>query len=294
MCILAPISSSTSINAQGMGTNSGVHGLWDFKAVGNIWKIIPLSGRRIVGEERHLEDKRVTFFCVSLDDGRVHWQGKSVAQAWWTGIEAVHQGVLFIHDYPVPSMPDHKKIIAIDASSGDPLWETPELTFGFASGASVFASKEFFDRKAFFELDLMTGAVVRELTADDLRVLRPDPGTGWGMDIGNADAVPGTRASVAGAFPAGTRLEPGGSMRLGDAEVCNWYEVIPDGNNGRSLREHLFVLDDRTGEILFRDVVCDGLALPAGATFFRAEERILYVKERTTLRSFLLSTAGAP
>ncbi len=280
------------MNGHEMGTEVGVRGLWDYNAGGNIWKIIPTEGRWIIGEERDLAKKLVTFFCVSLDDGRVRWQGKRVAQEWWTGIEAVHQGVLFIHEFPVPSMPDHKNIIAIDASSGDPLWENPELTFVSANGASVFGSKEFFDRRAFFELDLFTGEIIREMTADELRAVRQDPGTGWGVEVANADLVPELRAPVAGVFPAGALLEPGGALLADRAEVCNWYEVLPAGDRGRTLREHLFVLDGATGEIRFHDIVCDGLALPAGATFFRAGDRIVYVRNRTTLRSFSLSSEG--
>ncbi len=276
-----------------MGSGRGVRGLWDYDARANVWKIVPLEDRRIIGEARDLGNKRVTFFCVSLDDGRVHWQGKGVSQPWWTGIEAVHGGILFLHDYPVPSMPDHGKIVAIDASSGDPIWENPDLAFGFASGGSVFASKELFDRRAYYEIDLLTGGVVREVPAGELPAFRPDHATTWGIDVGNADLVPELHPTVAGAFPAGALLEPGGAMLVGGAEISNWYETVQGAGQARTLREHLFVLDAPTGEILFRDLVCDGLSLPAGATFFRADDRIVYVRNRTTIRSFSLSTAGA-
>ena len=267
----------------------GVHSLWDFRTGGNIWRIVPAEGRLIAGEERNLEKKTVTFFCVALDDGRALWKGKSIAESWWTGIETTHRGILFIHGYPAPSMPDHKKILALDALSGDSLWENGELAFGFASGASVYASKELFDRRAFFELDLMTGSVVREVPADELHALRAAPGAPWGLDV----QLPGVAAeppeAVRSAFPAESALEPGETLRYNDADVSNWYEVRPGDGTGRKLREHLFVLDARTGELRYRDVVCDGLSLPAGSTFFRVEERVLYVKDRTTLRSFSLS-----
>lgn len=264
-------------------------GLWNFRTAGNIWKIIPADPGLIVGEERDLAGKTVSYFCVALDDGRVKWQGKRLAESWWTGIESVHRGILFIHEYPVPSMPDHKKILAIDTQTGDTLWENPDLAFGFAVGASVYASKELFDRKAYYELDLMTGAVKREIPSDDLLALRAEPGPGWGGDVQFPDWIPDPAAPVRGAFPDGVELQPGESLSHDGAEITTCYEVLPPAAGARKLREHLFVIDVRSGALVFRDVVCDDLSLPAGSTFFRVEERILYVKDRTTLRSFTIS-----
>ncbi len=275
-----------------MSNFRGVHGLWEFRTAGNIWKIVPAEGRLIVGEERDPEKKTVTFFCVALDDGRVRWKGKSMAESWWIGIETAHRGILFIHEYPVPSMPDHKKILAIDALTGNSLWEDGELAFGFASGASVYASKELFDRRAFFELDLMTGSVVREVGADALHSLRAAPEAGWGLDVQLPEGTTEPPEAVRAAFPPTVALEPGETLRYNDMNISNWYEVRPGEGTGRKLCEHLFVIDERSGALLYRDVVCDGLSLPAGSTFFRVEERILYVKDRTTLRSILLSTEG--
>jgi hypothetical protein len=270
------------------------HRLWDFRARGNIWKILPAGGRLIVGEERDTREKKVSFFCVDLNDGRVRWNEKPTAGNWWTGLEAVHHGVVFIHEYPDPSMPDHKKIFALDAATGEPLWENGELAFAFARGSSVFASRELFDRREYSELDLMTGSFVRILPPGELTAAGAVPEQAWGMEVELPVAADEPPEAVRAAFSPGTELEPGESLRRDGMEISNLYEVRPAEGTRRMLREHLFALDARTGAILHRDVVCDTLSARAGTTFFRAEERVLYVKDRTTLRSFSIPAGGVP
>lgn len=269
----------------------GDRDLWDFTASGIIWKILPCEGRLIVGEERDPVKKTVSMFCVRLDDGTVLWKGITPAETWWTGIEAVHRGVIIVHEYPVPSMPDHGSIIAIDAARGERLWENRDLAFAFASGGTICGSRDLFDRRAFFEVDLTTGAAGRELTAGEARALRESGETGWGMDVGipaPADDVPDR---IRAEFPPGTGLLPGETLMHNDIEISNCYESRNAGPG--ALREHIFAIDARSGSLLRRDVVCDGLSVPAGTTFFRAEGRILYVRDRSTLRSFALPGAVA-
>jgi hypothetical protein len=261
---------------------------WDFTASGIIWKILPCEGRLIIGEERDPARKTMSLFCVRLDDGSVVWKGLTPGDNWWTGIEVVHRGVIIAHEYPVPSMPDHGSIIAIDAARGERLWENRDLAFAFASGGTICGSKDLFDRRAFFEVDPATGASGRELTANEARSLRDSGEAGWGMDVGIPVPSGEVPDHVRASFPPSTGLLPGEILMHNDTEISNCYESRPAG----ALREHIFAFDARTGSLLRRDVVCDGLSVPAGTTFFRAEGRILYVRDRSTLRSFALPEGG--
>jgi outer membrane protein assembly factor BamB len=266
---------------------------WDFKASGIIWKVLPCSGRLIVGEERDPVKKTVSLFCVALDDGSVRWKGRKLGEDWWTGIETIHRGVIIVHEYPVPSMPEHRNIIAIDASSGERIWENRDLAFAFASGGTVCGSRELFDRRVFFEVDIVTGEVGRELTAHEAGQRRDSADEGWGMDVGIPAPSGDLPGPVRAAFPPGADLIAGETLMCNDIEISNCYESRTDGGARRTLREHIFALDSRTGAVLHRDVVCDGLSVPAGTTFFRAEARVLYVKDRGTLRSFALPEGSA-
>jgi hypothetical protein len=265
---------------------------WDFTVGGIIWRILPADGRLIVGEERDAAKKSASLFCVGLDDGAVRWKGLRLGEEWWTGIETVHRGVIIAHEYPVPGMPDHRNIIAIDARTGGRLWENRDLAFAFASGDRVYGAREFFDRRAFYEADLATGALVREVPVDEARAIRDSAGAGWGMDVQLPLPSDSLAPALREAFPPGTEVAPGETLMHNDTHISNCYESRPDGAPGRTLREHIFAIDAGTGAVLRRDVVCDGLAYPAGTTFFRAEGRVLYVKERSTLRSFAISTGG--
>jgi hypothetical protein len=270
---------------------------WDFAATGIIWKIVPSSGRLIVGEDRDPVNKTASLFCVALDSGAVRWKGMSLGEHWWTGIETVHRGVIIVHDYPVPGMPDHKNIIAIDAARGERLWENRDLAFAFASGGKICGSKEFFERRAFYEIDLATGEVGSELTAAEAAGLRDAAEEGWGMDVGIPAACDTVADRIRALFPPGTGLVPGDSLMHNDTEISNVYESSPGGAPGTAapgLREHIVALDARTGSVLRRDIVCDGLSVPAGTTFFRAEERVLYVKDRAILRSFAIPDRRNP
>jgi hypothetical protein len=271
---------------------------WDFTASGIIWKILPCAGRLIVGEDRDPAKKTASLFCVALDDGSVRWKGMSFGERWWTGIETVHRGVIIVHEYPVPSMPEHGNIIAVDAARGERLWENRGVAFAFAAGGRIVGSKDLFERKAFFEIDLDTGATGRELMAAEAGALRDEADEGWGMDVGipaPCDDVPGPLRAL---FPPGTGLVPGEALAHNGTTIVNVYESRPDNAPGPAaaprLREHLLVHDARTGSVLHRDVVCDGLSVPAGTTFFRAEERILYVKDRSILRSFAIPDKRNP
>jgi hypothetical protein len=271
----------------------GIPDTWEFVPGGIVWRILPADGRLIVGEERDAAKKSASLFCVGLDDGAVRWKGLKLAEEWWTGIETVHRGVIVAHQYPDPGMPGHRNIIAIDAAGGNRLWENRDLAFAFASGDRIYGTREFFDRRAFYEADISTGAVIREVPADEAKALRDSAGAPWGMDVQLPLPSGSVADAVRAAFPPGAEIAPGETLMHQETEISNCYETRPAGAAGRSLREHIFALDARTGAVLGRDVVCDGLAFPAGTTFIRVEERVLYVRERSTLRSFNITRGGA-
>lgn len=266
---------------------------WEYPAAGLIWRILPVEGRLIVGEERDPSNRSASIFCIGLNDGAVIWRGVRPGESWWTGIETVHRGVVVLHEYPVPSMPDHRRIIAVDLRTGRKLWENGDLAFAFASGSTVYGSKELFDRRVFYELDLATGAVRRELPAGEAGELR-EPEAAWGPEVGFPLPAAEIPAAVAAAFGRGARIEPGETLTYDDIDIVNCYETTTGGDPNRALREHLFVVDASAGTVVHRDVVCDALARPAGTTFIRVADRVVYVKDRSRLRSFVIPARRAP
>jgi hypothetical protein len=54
-------------------------------------------------------------------------------ERWLTGIEAIYNGVLLLHYYKHESGPEHKTIIAVDATTSAELWSNYSLAFDHLS-----------------------------------------------------------------------------------------------------------------------------------------------------------------
>jgi hypothetical protein len=259
---------------------------WEFRAASAIWRILPAGEEYIVGEVRDSGKKTVSFFAVRLDDGRRCWEGNVLPEKWWAGIEASHGTTLFLHEYPVPSMPDHRKIFAVDIPTGNLLWKNEELAFSFASDDGVYGSRDFFDRRAYYKLDEATGETGEEIPTETIVLLMARKPAGWGEHIempGTDEEIP----AVVGAHP-GLSADPlpGESLRRGDVVVLTCFDRIPGSGQGPSMREHLFVISG--SGVLFHDVACDGMTGPVPGTFFRFRDRVLYIKNRSILRSLAI------
>jgi len=264
--------------------SSRIRPLWDFSVSATIWRILPAGDGYLVGESRDAESKTVSFFCLTLSDGRRCWEGNPLSEKWWAGIEGVHGKTLYLHEYPQPSMPDHRKIYAVDIPGGHLLWKNEELAYAFASGGSVFGSKDYFDRRAYFELDAATGAERGEVPADTIAQLMAGLTTGWGAgvempepDDSPVPALPGAREEVT----------PGDRIRCGAVDVRTCF--TGDRERGSPVTEHLYVTSVPGGEVVYHDVACEGLSGPVPGTFFRAGDAILYIRNRSTLRSLAIA-----
>jgi len=256
---------------------------WDFEASSSIWRVLPAGDDYIVGEVRDREKKAVSFFSVRLEDGRRCWEGNVLTEQWWAGIEAVHGSTLFLHEYPVPSMPDHRKIYAVDIPTGKIRWKNEELAFSFATDDAVYGSRDFFDRRAYFKLDAVTGEAGEEVPAEVIERLLAVKPAGWGDHVEIPRADDEFPAGIAGHPALAADPLPGESLRRGDISVLTCYDRAPGSGSGPSVREHLFVVD--RGDVLYHDLVCDGLTGPVPGTFFRHRDRVLYIKNRSLLRS---------
>jgi len=115
----------------------------------------------LVGEERNAESRTVAFF--SVDRTGTLWSGKNFGEQWWTGIETVHRGVLFLHGFATPDLPGRKGITAVDSRTGDLLWQNAGLTFVASSGDGVYALQDGPVEPVVAEFDHRTGARIREI-----------------------------------------------------------------------------------------------------------------------------------
>jgi hypothetical protein len=147
--------------------NGKIKPAWQFEAAGQLWRILFSGSGRILGEDRDEGKKEVTFFCLDEANGEVLWKAVSFEERWWIGIEAFYDGIVYLHEYIKPDLPQHKKIIAVDLESGKLLWRNDELEPLFVTGGKFVAVRSSFEKRVLYELNPTTGEIEREFSEDN-------------------------------------------------------------------------------------------------------------------------------
>ncbi len=269
---------------------------WEYQTRGVVWRLLPAPGGLLVGEDRDNTSKSVSFFCLEEKTGNARWKNVAFKESWWIGIEAIHKNIVFFHEFARPDLPDHKKIIAVELDSARELWRNEELKFLYAHEDSVYASKERFETSLVFELDLLTGAVVRELGNETgyISVLRDTSTFKQNDDI----EFPRPLATQNEFHKRVLRHIPSGKI-CGEVEilekdahiVVGYYENTSPNPFERELDQHLKFLDAETGDLLFRDVLTQKAKEPVPDLFFLRGDFIIYIKNKNVLRAVKLSNS---
>ena len=262
---------------------------WVYRADGVVWRVLPTEAGVFVGEERDLQEKQVSFFCVDRMTGEVLWRGISFDEGWWIGIEAVGSDRVFLHGFLKPDMPEHKKIFALDLFTGRTVWSNDDMRFILATEGSVFASKSTTNGQLTFELDLRTGSVLRSLE-NEYEVLN------------HAKSRMQILASIETEFPVrlGESLFPGepaialvgrhcrSDTVVGPVEVVEKNDLLFFSYHERTgldggLTNTLKVVDRHDGELLLAETLNQNLQTTVPDSFFLQGTMLYFVKERSTL-----------
>ncbi len=270
---------------------------WEFSTNGILWRLIPSSDGYFVGEDRDVDAKTVSFFCLDRLTGAIHWQGLTFEEPWWMGIEDVHHGVILFHGYAAPDMPDHRMITAVGCASGRVLWSNRKLQFLLAHGDRVYGAEERRDGRSFFAMDLLDGTVVGEPGEEEIVRLRAEAErVTVGLPDPVADSeVPEPIRRVLNRIAIGE--EPASADALSDAGDA--FVVTCHARSGGTVetplfRQDLLVVSKHDGRVLYRDVLVEGAASVVPETFFFIGGMFYYIRERKTLKGLnLLSGKGA-
>jgi outer membrane protein assembly factor BamB len=266
---------------------------WSFTPNGNIWRLLPSETGEIIGEARDQEAKRVSFFALNSDTGVPLWQGMVLDEPWWTGIEDVSQGILLLHTFASPDMPQHQGIVAIDMQSGETVWTNRELTFWFTHGQSVYAHKALFEKRVVLELNLRTGENIREFGDDsetDLFQKRQDSikrnqnGLRFPEAV-NLDTMDPGIASVVRKEIRGKAIQ--GYLECAVEEnqvVLNYHTESKEGADGSPLFDnHFGILDNRSGKLMYSDTIAHKCRAVVPDSFFIRGGTVYYIKDQRTL-----------
>jgi hypothetical protein len=262
---------------------------WKYVSEGIIWRLFPFGTGYIIGEDRDTDRKTVSFFCLDEVTGRPRWNGLRCAEQWWVSMEAIHNDVLILHEYAAPDMPDHKKIHAVDTSSGSVMWVNDDVKFLFCHAHSLYAAKDTYDQRLFFEIDLMTGKLLREVNSQHINEIRQHD------DLETAGGVvfPAVIRHVTAQYPLIGKI-PGITDEDAQVEtidsdshfVTAVCRNVSTQQPQRSYQQELYVYRKADQALSFSDTMNQNLTIPVPDMFFVKGNFIYYIKEKSTLCAF--------
>jgi hypothetical protein len=124
---------------------------------GTVWRVHPAVNGRLVGELRDTENRRVSFFAIAFPEGKPLWEGFTVDEQWWNGIDRVEGDLLFIHGFVSPDMPMHRGITVVDIPTGKQLWSQPLWTLDVVRGRTLRVLTDGRDHEPTILVDARTG-----------------------------------------------------------------------------------------------------------------------------------------
>ncbi len=277
--------------------NGKINPAWQFEAAGQLWRILFSGSGRIVGEDRDEEKKEVTFFCLDELSGEVLWKGIAFEERWWIGIEAFYDGIVYLHEYIKPDLPQHKKIIALDLDSGRILWRNDELEPLFVAGAKFFAVRSSFEKRVLYELDPVTGEIGREFSEDD-----------EGFETAQRRLDPSRQDfAFPEVFEAGVEQE--NELKdiihshydfrklVGSVEYIhyagllffNYHERIGSSSADHPALNNIFkVVNTNKNRVLHSEVLNENASAPTPDSFFLKGSQLFYIKDKRCLVAFHL------
>jgi hypothetical protein len=241
----------------------------------------------LVGEERNIVSRTASFFCVG-QSGTL-WKGKNFGEPWWTGIETVHRGVLFLHGFATPDLPGRKGITAVDCTTGDMLWNKADLTFLAAEGDTVYSSHDAPDGPVVALIDHRTGAHVRD-EGRGIDALRNVPRAGLASedvqypivlsddDLSPLSAIVRKHSSTAA---AGRSVE---YAEHGPFVVIVYYTENDTARAGATTYSQVLDIVDRdSGTRVMHETLDESVASPSFDTFLVQADTLYFVSDRKTL-----------
>ena len=269
--------------------------LWQFTVRGTLWRVTLDSRCHLVGEERDVQQKRTSYFCLECGTGAVRWRDRRFGEDWWIGIEACSGGVLYLHGYATPDLPGHRGIIAVDVRMGEVLWADEQLTLLTASQEKLYAVRSGTTGNQVSELDPRSGKLRTSYAADDRHLL----------SLRSAAADSSGEAAVPIPLPEG-KAGQGSVVRLvwersgSAAEMIRYIDhpatpVITSSvrctakpGDAASCDRVLEVIYRDSGDLLFTETLSTDTRWPVEETVFLLQDTLYYVKDQKTLAAVSL------
>jgi len=148
-----------------------------------IWRLAFTPSGTLVGQKRFANERQSLFFSIDPLSGLVYaagWmavdpvQEALIGEGWFTGIETVHEHLVYIHSWQDAS-PEHRGIWAFDPVNGEVRWGRPDLVFSANTVVGLLVYRIVFfaglPERRYALLNPLTGTLIESSEIDAEEVL---------------------------------------------------------------------------------------------------------------------------
>lgn len=131
-----------------------------------LFRLLPAGQGLLLIEERDNASREAFYSCIEMNTGKFIFSDYQTVEKTWSGVEEIYKGIIFFHRYAKPDMPMHTGVSAFDIYKSETLWENNDYIFSFITDDKVYCYQNLFEGRKYFELDYLTGELLRELGDD--------------------------------------------------------------------------------------------------------------------------------
>jgi hypothetical protein len=236
---------------------------------GIIWRLeIDELTDTMVVEVRNEQDKQTTFTSISLQTGNLNFTGFKTPERWLTGIEAIYNNVILLHHYKHESGPEHKAVIAIDATTANDIWSNYSIAFDHMSINGPIVYNSSIQTKKYLLADINTGEIKRPY---DEHIDKP---------LVNSIVIPHITTPdqmVPGTLPAEAYGNIVHYLNHNKFRIVSLHTF----KNG-ALQQHLFIMDGF--DIVYQDLLNTGIQKMQPEAFVLHKNALVYIKNKTEIK----------
>ncbi len=187
-----------------------------------------------------MNSREAFYNCIQIESGEEIFHDFQLEEKHWSGIESIHNDMIYFHKFASRDMPDHKGIIAFDILSQKIIWQTNDYIFDFISSDKIFCYKIYFEGRSYYILDSLTGSLLEEFgdNSTDVNRLReesfeqnnfegylfPEPFEESSSSFPPADQIVD---SIRKKYTVAGKIE---YIPLNEIILMNFHESLKDGN----------------------------------------------------------------
>jgi len=111
-------------------------------------------------ETRDADTLQNAFYVIDSQNGSFVLDDYKTKEGWWSGLEDIYNGCLYLHRSNNQQFGQHAGILALDADTGNMLWEQPLYSFYGLAQEYILAEEPDQDATNLVRLDYRTGTII--------------------------------------------------------------------------------------------------------------------------------------